>query len=173
MTAPTFARKQHGNARNGGRLLGTESKPWDEQPKAANVAPPIERDPSGRVVGTDAARRLANLPRHARVRVPKGARAFRRLRGLELERSHGHVSAGVAAMLDAEACAWLAGQKAASRAAETGDREDIATMTRAFETARALAKDAWSLAAFEAETMAANTPASDPLAPFMPKGDDS
>ena len=151
----TFARAAHGTASDGGALTVTESKPWDEAPEAARAAPPIARKTNGQPATSADARRLAQMPRRPRQRVPEGARAYRRSRAAELQRAHGHVSAGVAAMLDAEACAWLAGSKAAKCAAETGDREDIASMTKAFDLARGLAKDAWSLCAFEAETKAA------------------
>jgi hypothetical protein len=147
---PTFARKAHGNAKRGGRTLVVESKPWSEMPEAANAAPPIARDGAGHPRTSEDAARMASLPRRTKL-LPRDARPYRSSRALELERKHGRLSKGVSAMLDAEAAAWLAGQRAALRAAESGSRDDIQAMTTAFETARALAKDSWSLAAFEAE----------------------
>ncbi|HEY1959270.1 MAG TPA: hypothetical protein VGH28_26830 [Polyangiaceae bacterium] len=163
MKRATFARTAHGNAKRGGRTAVVESKPWAEQPVAANAAPPIGRNGQGQVRSSEEAARLASLPRPTR-KLPKEARAYRSSRAVELERKHGRLSKGVGAMLDGEACAWLAGNRAALRAAETGAREDIAAMTAAFECARALSKDAWSLAAFEAEPKGDDAPTHEELA---------
>lgn len=159
----TFARAAHGKAKDGGVLLVVESRPRDELRKAAQPGPPIARDRTGRVATAEDARRLALLPRTGRTRVPKAGRAYRVARGAELEAAHGHVSEGVGAMLDAEACAWLAGSRAGQRAAETGDRGDIQAMSTAYELARALAKDAWTLAGFESGRVD-KRPAADPNA---------
>src|SRR6185312_8612817 len=105
----TFNRTAHGTAAEGGALTVTETKPWKDAPQAAQAAPAIGRNALGQPASPSDASRLAQMPRRRRHRVPREGRSYRRARGSELQKSHGHVSDGVAAMLDAEACAWLAG----------------------------------------------------------------
>ncbi len=158
----TFARKAHGNARRRGSLMVVESKTNKDAPKAAQAAPPIVRKSNGQPATAEDARRLAQLPRRRRKSLPKYVKTRVAKRVSELQKSHGFVSDEVLDMVEACALAWYAGKRAAVRAAETGAREDIGTMTQAFDLARALSKDAWSLCAFEAEAFKKATESSDP-----------
>ena len=141
-----FARAARSTSARSGHLVVTESKPWDEQPKAAGTAPAINRKPNGQPATSDDARRLAQRPRRRR---RADAELKRRLG--ELERAHGPVSDEVVRLSRAALHAWRAGDRAAARAADAGGPKDVAAMVSAYELARGLVKDAWSLAAFEAQ----------------------
>lgn len=157
-------RKGHGAGAGSPRV---EVLPADEQPPAQAVgADPLAtgRDANKRVRTPAAARAMAKLPRRGRF-VPRAiacdprfeAHNRRRLewqqrRTAELQTAHGGVSYGVAAMLNAAAWLYAAGEFAAERAAETADVEAFKQAAALTSTARQHELAAWELAAREAQT---------------------
>lgn len=156
-------RTGHGKGAGSPRV---EVMPPDEQPQAQAVgADPLStgRDDRKRVRTTAAARAMAKLPRRSRF-VPRqlaldprfkphnGRRLeWQRKRMAELQASHGGVSHGVGAMLNAAAWLYAGGEFAAELAAESGDVELFKVAATLTGTARQHELAAWELSAREAQ----------------------
>ena len=155
-------RARHGRSKQlGGVGPVVEVLPPDEQPQAQG-SPPLARDAKGRVTGSEAARRLAKLPRRSRFLPRKitcdprfephneQRREWQRKRLGELADAHGAVSYGVGAMLNAAAWLYAGSEFAAQTAAETGNLELFKLAGSLSSTARGHELGAWELSAREA-----------------------
>lgn len=162
--------KAHGAG--AGALLRVETCPADELAPAQAAGPdPLAagRDSGKRVRTTEAARALAKLPRRPR-NVPRNIACdprfapynarrleWQRKRMAELQASHGHVSHGVGAMLNAAAWLYAAGEFAAELAAGDGNVEGFKTAATLTSTARQHELTAWELASREAQKQPAES----------------
>lgn len=152
--------------------------PPDEQPHvpAGAAAPLVARDSAGRVIDSDAARKLAQRPRrkrylpreiacapdfepHNRRRVEWTRRRMRELTDLT-----GEVSHAVGAMIACAGWLYAGGEYAAERAARTGDIDAFKSSANLTATARTHDFGAWELAVREADARkkASTTPAKAP-----------
>lgn len=180
MTDKSFQHPGHGNATGSQRI---EVTPADELsgPAQAGGADPLAagRDSAKRVRTTAAARALAKLPRRSRFLPrklacdprfePHNARRleWQRKRMAELQASHGHVSHGVGAMLNAAAWLYAGGEFAAELAAESADLEGFRSAATLTSTARQHELAAWELCAREAKAQ----PKTPDAYPWLAKSD--
>jgi hypothetical protein len=138
--------------------------PSDEQPfaDAGLAAPLVQRTAEGRVAGSEAARRLAKMPRRDRF-VPRRIACdprfevhnrrrldWARKRRAELHAMTGGVSYAVGAMVASAAWLYAAGEFAAELAAASGDVDLFKSAATLTATARTHDMGAWELATREA-----------------------
>lgn len=139
--------------------------PPDEQPTPGPdaAAPIVRRDNRGRVSDSDAARRLALMPRRDRF-VPRHIACdprfqvhnrrrleWQKRRRQELHDMTGGVSHAVGAMIAAAGWLYAAGEFAAEQAAATGDVDLFKSAATLTATARTHDMGAWELATREGE----------------------
>ncbi len=165
-----------------------EVLPPGEQPYPLTAAPdPLatDRDAAGRLTSSAAARALARLPRRSR-HVPRKLACdprfephnlrrleWQRKRVAELQASHGHVSHGVGAMVNAAGWLYAGGEFAAELAAEQGNAEGFKQAGTLTATARQHDLAAWELAQRESGARANRPGQLDPeLAKFFTAGDE-
>lgn len=165
-------RNAHGSAREHGRLTASELVPSDElRPASPAIAARCDRDPSGRFVPGNragAARKVRTGPRGALAHLERkgdpaarAALAFGRRyaahRRAELARVHGgELSAGAAAMI--ESAGELLGSARYWSARSTAESDpDFARLAATLVAgARQAERDAWEIAAREAEVRPAD-----------------
>lgn len=179
-------RAAHGKAAEGGRLTVLETLPADELPPAspALTARP-ERDENGRFLPGNTvakARKHRVGPRGALAELEakadpnwqaanRWAKRYSAHRRGELARAHGgELSAGVSGMVESAAFALGDARYLRAKAAETGDEKLLKLAADLAKDARLTERDAWELAAREAQTR----PRPDPIAALtarLKKGD--